>query len=76
MSENIKGDIFIGAGVVAIGGDINGSSVDDAVNRAIHFDQAWRTERANSDYACTNKKIAFDVFTHEIPQKVDFAPLV
>ena len=60
----------------AIGGDIDGSGVDDAVNRAIYFDQARRTESANGDHACTNKKIAFDVFTHEIPQKVDFAPIV
>ena len=60
----------------AIGGDIDGSSVDDAVNRAIHFDQAWRIESANGDHACTNKNVAFDVFTHEIPRKVDIAPIV
>lgn len=60
----------------AIRGHIDGSSVDNAINRAIHFDQAWRTERANGDHACTNKKIAFDVFTHEIPQEVDVSAIV
>jgi hypothetical protein len=60
----------------AIGGDIDGSRIDNAVNRTIHLDQARGIESANGDHACTNVNIAFDVFTHEIPQKVDFAPIV
>jgi hypothetical protein len=59
-----------------IRGDIDGSGVDHAINRAVHLDQARGIESANGDHACTNKKIAFDVFTHEIPQKVDIAALV
>jgi hypothetical protein len=72
--HELAGDPNMVGGTVAsdyaICGDIDGPRIDNAINRAIHFDQSWRTERANGDHARTNKKIAFDVFTHEIPQEV------